>query len=80
MVIGVVLAGMENGPVNIVTVVELLLSENGPDVKAGILGVFFHKPSQKGLSSVAQIKKLLPDRLQTVADCLGTVDTGGVKG
>lgn len=80
MVIGVIPAGMENGLVNFVAVVKFFLSKYGPGVKAGILGVFFHKPSEKGLSSIAEAEKLFPDRLQAIADCLGTMNTGGVKG
>lgn len=71
---------MDNGPVNVVAMVELFLTEYGPDVKAGILGVFFHKPSQKGFSTIPQVEKLVPDRLQAIADYLGAMDTGGIKG
>jgi len=66
--------------VNFVAVVKFLLSENGPGVKACILGVFFHQPSQKGFSGITQAEKLLPDGFQAIADSLGTMDSGGIKG
>jgi hypothetical protein len=79
VVISVVPAGMENGPVNFVAMVKFFLTEYGPDMKAGILGVFFHKPSQKGISGITQAEKLIPDRLQAITDCLSAVNAGGVK-
>lgn len=71
---------MDNGPVNFFAMVEFFLTEYCPDMKTGVLGLFFHKPLQKDLGSIAQGKKLIPDRFQPVADCLCAVDTCGVNG
>lgn len=71
---------MGNRPVNFVAVVGFFLAEYCPDMKTGVFGLFFHKPLQKDLGGLAQGEKLVSNRFQAVADCLCTVDTGGVKG
>jgi len=80
MVIGLVPAGVGNGPVDIVRVVGFFLPQYCPDMKATVLRLLCHKPCQKRLGFVTECEELLPDRFQAIAHGSWAMDTLGIKG